>query len=147
MHREVDSCNACHRKFDGAGFALESFDVTGGWRERYRAVGDEGDPVEGIGKNGHEFRFRLAQDVECQGELPDVGRFEDIGELKKLLAANERRLARNLLHRFIVYATGAPVSFSDRSEVEAMLDGAQADDYGVRTLIRELVQSELFRRK
>lgn len=42
-HREVESCNACHEKFDPAGFALENFDVVGGWRDRYRAIGGEGD--------------------------------------------------------------------------------------------------------
>src|ERR1043165_6049875 len=39
-HRKVESCNNCHRKIHPPGFALESFDVTGGWREHYRATGE-----------------------------------------------------------------------------------------------------------
>ncbi len=37
-HRNSESCAGCHAKIDPPGFALESFDVIGGWRERYRAA-------------------------------------------------------------------------------------------------------------
>ena len=39
-HRSLASCSACHAKIDPAGFALESFDVMGGWRTNYRALGE-----------------------------------------------------------------------------------------------------------
>ena len=35
-HRSVASCASCHSKIDPPGFALESFDAIGGWREWYR---------------------------------------------------------------------------------------------------------------
>lgn len=146
-HRQIESCGACHRKFDPVGFALESFDVAGGWRERYRALGGAGEPVSGIGKNGHAFRFSLAQPVESSGVLQDGRSFRDVRELKSLLAADERALARNLLQRLVTYATGAPVSFADRAEVEQLLDRAADSQYGVRTLIHAVVQSEMFRHK
>jgi len=146
-HRKVDSCADCHRKFDPVGFALESFDVVGGWRERYRSLGDEGDRVEGFGKNGHAFKFRLAKAIDCTGKLEDKRSFKDITELKRLLLADERAIARNLVHRFIVYATGAPVSFGDRETVEAILDRCTDNGYGVRSLIHALVQTELFLHK
>lgn len=145
-HREAASCNTCHARFDPAGFALESFDVAGGWRERYRATG-EGEAVEGFGKNGHAFQFKLAQTVDCSGTLISGESFNDIRELKQLLSDDERQLARNLLHQLIVYATGAPVSIADRAEVEAMLDRAAESNYGVRTLIHELTQSKIFQHK
>ena len=37
-HRAEPSCAVCHSKMDPAGFALESFDIMGGWRDRYRAA-------------------------------------------------------------------------------------------------------------
>ena len=40
-HRANASCASCHSKMDPPGFALESFDVMGGYRERYRAVSDK----------------------------------------------------------------------------------------------------------
>lgn len=143
-HREAESCNACHKKFDPAGFALESFDIAGGWRNRYRAVGKEGDPAEGIGKNGHLFQFNHAQAVDSSGVLADGRAFEDVIELKQHLANDPRSLARNLVNRLIVYATGAPVTFADRVEVEAILDRSEETKYGVRNLIREVVLSSIF---
>jgi len=146
-HREVESCAGCHRKFDPAGFALESFDVAGGWRDRYRSLGEEGDRVKGFGKNGHAFKFRLAKAIDCAGELEDERAFNDITELKQLLLRDERAIARNLVHQFVVYATGAPISFSDRADVEAILDQCANNNYGVRSLIHTLIQSELFLNK
>src|SRR5207244_668865 len=35
-HRNDTSCASCHSKIDPPGFALESFDPIGGWREKYR---------------------------------------------------------------------------------------------------------------
>src|ERR1700730_522589 len=32
-HRQIASCASCHTQIDPPGFALESFDVIGGWRE------------------------------------------------------------------------------------------------------------------
>ncbi|MEE2947098.1 MAG: DUF1592 domain-containing protein [Verrucomicrobiota bacterium] len=146
-HREIESCATCHRKFDPVGFALESFDVAGGWRERYRSLGKEGDRVKGFGKNGHAFKFRLAKAINCTGKLEDNSSFSDITELKRLLLADERAIARNLVHRFIVYATSAPVSFGDRETVETILDQCAGSDYGVRSLIHAVIQSELFLNK
>ena len=73
--------------------------------------------------------------------------FADIAELKQCLAADERQLARNLISQFIVYATGGPVGFGDRDEIEKLLDHTFAEDYGVRSLIHAVVQSEMFRVK
>jgi len=143
QHRKLESCAACHAKMDPAGFALENFDVMGGWRDRYRAEG-EGTPEPGLAKSGQKFAFHYALPVDASGELPDGRKFRDIRELKQLLLANEEQIARNLVRQLSVYATGAPVRFSDREQLEAILTRARPSQYGVRSLIRELVQSELF---
>jgi hypothetical protein len=145
-HRSVESCNVCHSKLDPAGFALESFDVCGGWRDRYRANGD-GEHPPGFGKNGQPFEFHAGPPVDPAGVLPDGREFSDIRELKRLLLADERQLARNLARQLTVYATGAPVRFGDRAEIESILDRTAAEHYGVRSLIRELIANPLFREK
>jgi hypothetical protein len=145
-HRTLETCAACHAKIDPAGFALENFDVMGGWRERYRAEG-EGTPEIGIGKGGQKFTFHNSLPVDASGELPDGRKFRDIHELKQLLLANEKQIARNLARQLAVYATGAPVRFADREPIEQILERASSSHYGVRSLIHELVQSELFRKK
>ena len=142
-HRNQESCNVCHVKIDPAGFALESFDILGGWRGNYRALG-EGKKIPGYGKNGQPFDFHDGPVIDSSGTLPGGGDFHDIRELKKLILKDERQVARNLVQQLVVYSTGAPVRFSDRPKVEAILDQSAASHYGVRTLIRNIVTSDLF---
>jgi hypothetical protein len=146
-HREDASCASCHRKMDPPGFALESFDVLGGWRERYRAVDEEKSALRGLGKNGQPFAFHLALPVDASGELPDGRPFRDIRDFKRLVRADEAALARNLARQLLLFATGAPAHYSDRPEVERILAETRADSHGLRSLVHAVVQSRLFREK
>jgi hypothetical protein len=146
-HRTLQTCAACHAKIDPAGFALENFDVMGGWRDQYRALTEGPPPELGIGHNGQKYGFHAGPPVDASGVLPDGRHFDDVRALKRLLAADDEQLARNLTRQLIVYATGAPVRFSDRAQVEQILERARSRQYGVRTLIQEIVQSDLFRNK
>ncbi len=145
-HRTLETCNACHAKIDPAGFALENFDVMGGWRDRYRAEAG-GELAQGIAKSGQKFAFHYALPVDAGGELPDGRKFRDVRELKQLLLSDEKQLARNLAKQLAVYATGAPIRFADREPIEQILERAGSSHYGVRSLVHEVVQSELFRSK
>ena len=146
-HRSDPSCATCHRKIDPPGFALESFDVMGGWRNRYRGA-DETKPSEkGIGKNGQAFTFQYSLPVDCTGNLPDGQAFSDVRALKRLLSHDEHTLALNLAKQLVVYATGAPIRFSDRARLEALVAKTQPTHYGVRSLLHAVVQSEIFRQK
>jgi len=148
LHRSQENCNVCHVKIDPAGFALENFDVMGGWRDHYRTTSQgEGEKIQGVGHNGYRFRYRKGLPVDATGQLPDGRTFHDVRELKQLLLTDEEQLARNLVKQFVVYATGAPVRFSDRKAVETILRKSKRQNYGVRTLISELVKSDLFLNK
>ena len=83
--------------------------------------------------------------MDASGQLPDGQKFQDVRELKRL--QDKRQIARNLATQLIVFATGAPVQFSDRPKVEAILDRAAGKNYGVKTLIQQMIESELFRNK
>ncbi|MEW6158246.1 MAG: DUF1592 domain-containing protein [Verrucomicrobiota bacterium] len=146
-HRNDASCASCHSKMDPPGFALESFDVMGGWRDRYRAVKEGIQPESGVGLNGQAFAFYYALPVDCAGELPDGRAFKDIREFKALLLQHEVPLARNLVQQLITYATGAPVRFSDREAVETIMQRSSSRQFGMRTIVHEIVQSELFLKK
>ncbi len=58
-----------------------------------------------------------------------------------------RQIARNLTTQLIVFATGAPVQFSDRPKVEAILDRASIKNYGVKSLIQLIIESDMVRNK
>ncbi len=143
-HTKDPSCANCHARFDPAGFALENFDILGGWRPRYRGL-ELGEKVEGIDRAGHDFSYTLADVVDASGKLRDGRAFKDVRELKAHFAADDRQLARNLLHQFVLYATGTPVRFADRTKIEAILDACAQDQYRIRDLLHGFIQSPLFR--
>ncbi|HXS93017.1 MAG TPA: DUF1592 domain-containing protein [Candidatus Limnocylindrales bacterium] len=147
-HRADPTCNSCHRTIDPSGFALESFDVMGGWRDRYRAYAENVKPKPGIGLSGQPFAFHYGLPVDSAGVLADGRSFKDIREFKRLLLAHdEQTVARNLVGQLTTYGTGAPVGFSDRKQVQEILDRTRGSGYGVRDIVHGIVDSEMFRNK
>lgn len=143
QHAADPTCAGCHSRFDPVGLALENFDILGAWRDRYRSL-EKGDEITGIDRAGHKFSYRVASAVDSSGQLSDGRSFQDIEELKTMLAADSRQLARNLVQRLIVYATGTPPRFSDRRQIEVILDRCQPDGYRVGDLVHALIQSRVF---
>ena len=144
-HRADASCAACHQKIDPPGFALESFDVMGGWRERYRSL-EKGDPAKRIVKD-KPVGYKLGPLVDASGQTADGRPFQDIHEFRELLLRDRAQLARNLTERLLVYATGAGVSFADREEVERIITASAKNNHGLRTLVHEVIQSSTFQSK
>jgi hypothetical protein len=131
-HRADPTCASCHAKMDPPGLALESFDAIGAWRDRYRVPAGDGKPKVGL-------------PVDSTGTLPDGRTFNDVRDLRRLLAADPDALARNLIRQLLIYATGAGLRYSDRAEVEAILFRVAARKYGLRSLLEEVAVSRIFR--
>jgi len=101
----------------------------------------------------------LGRPSEAKGDAKGAGKGRADGKAKggggpraepddpKAAVWKRVQLARNLARQFIVYATGAPARFGDRAAVEKILQRASAKGYGVRTLLHEVVESELFLNK
>jgi hypothetical protein len=135
---------------DPPGFALENFDILGGWRDRYRAIAPDHVPVSGFGRDGAPFQYDFGLEVDAAGELPDGRPFHDVRDFKRLLLDNEEKdgqVARNLIQQLVIFATGSPVHFSDRPTVDEILRQTKAGGHGVRQLVHGIIQSELFRSK
>jgi hypothetical protein len=145
-HRSVPACASCHRRIDPPGFALESFDVIGGWRDNYRVTGSR----KYVPRKKYDDRPVAYADgprVQCADMTADGRRFANIDAFKKLLLQDRDQIARALTERLLVYATGHGVELADRETVEKIVTAVRAKKYGFRTLIHEVVQSEAFRRK
>lgn len=140
-HRQLAECAGCHAKIDPPGFALEQFDVIGGFRTYYRKV-NEGEPTV---VNGRRVRYLPGPPVEPADVLPDGRRFADIDEYKALLLRDKDLLAKALAEKLLTYATGAAPTASDQPDVAAIVARSRASQYGFRSLIQEIVQSETFR--
>ena len=144
-HRNDTSCASCHINIDPPGFALESFDVIGGYRNRYRSLGEGGDPAErGSIDPLIGLSFKLGPAVDPSGEFPGSGEFSNIQGFQRIIANDTNRLLTNLARHLITYSTGREIAFSDRDEINRITSHTQAGGGGIRTLIHNIVQSELF---
>jgi Protein of unknown function (DUF1592)/Protein of unknown function (DUF1588)/Protein of unknown function (DUF1587)/Protein of unknown function (DUF1585)/Protein of unknown function (DUF1595)/Planctomycete cytochrome C len=142
-HRDRPECASCHAKIDPPGFALESFDVIGGWRDYYRSVGKGGPAVV----NGRTMRYKKGPAVDPADVMPDGSKFKDIDEFKRLLLKDKDQLARALTSQLLTYATGGAPTRADKAEIEAIVRTAREKNYGLRSLVHELVRSKTFQSK
>lgn len=125
-HRADVSCASCHRKIDPPGFALENYDAGGKWRDRYGPKGAKIDP---------------------SSQLLTGEKFRDLKAFQTLVASRPEMLARNLAEKLVTYGTGAPIAFSERSELDRIVSEAAKDDYGFRSIVHAVIASPLFLQK
>jgi len=144
-HRQIASCASCHNKIDPPGFALESFDVIGGWREQYRTTGD-GDRKDVL-VDGRRMHYHMGLKIDPSDVMPDGSKFKNIDEFKQLLLNDKDQLARALAQKLLTYATGASLEATDKAEIEAIVKKDREKNYGFRALVHEIVQSRLFQTK
>lgn len=124
-HRDTPACYDCHRKIDPLGFALESYDPVGQWRDEY----ERGVPVD------------------TAGELPGGQPFDDVAGLKKLLVVRKPQFVRSLTRHLLSYACGRRMEPLDRSEIDRIVTATKKDNYRFRDLLEQVVLSETFRSK
>ncbi|MCO8125024.1 DUF1592 domain-containing protein [Stieleria sp. TO1_6] len=144
-HRDSESCATCHRKIDPAGFALENFDVIGGWRDRYRTLGDGPRPKQS--RDPHTFawvRYRIGKPVDATGQTEDGKAFTDITQFKRLLLEDQRQLVHAMTEQLATYALGRRIGFSDRDSIDQIVDQVIAQQCGFRSLVHAITQHELF---
>ncbi|MEM9368172.1 MAG: DUF1592 domain-containing protein [Planctomycetota bacterium] len=127
-HRGGENCNACHRLIDPPGFALEEFDAIGGWRNKYRFQGS-----------------RKLLPVDSSGETADGQAFQGIREYKRLLLNEIDQVALGLADKLATYATGRSMGFSDRPDLQEIVKRTAENDYALREMIHQVIQSPLFR--
>jgi hypothetical protein len=143
-HRADATCASCHAKIDPPGFALEAFDVIGGFRDRYRSIG-EGDPApRGSIDPRIRIGFKLGPKVDASGQLTDGRTFAGIADFKALIAANEHALLHNLAKQLLIYATGREIAFSDRAALDDIVSRTEKQGGGIRTLLHQIVASRFF---
>jgi hypothetical protein len=140
-HRSTAACASCHRQIDPPGFALESYDVIGGWRDFYRATGRA--PLVSLPRYP-AIQVPRGPDVEMGFLTPEGRAFKDIDEYKRILLADKDGLARALVQKLLTYATGADLEFADREVVDELIARLRPKDYRFRTLLHEVVQCRVF---
>lgn len=125
LHRQRADCKGCHEKIDPLGFALENYGPTGMWRDKY--------------DNG--------RDVDSSGILFREHKFTNPVEFKDAILAEKDRFAWALAKHILSFALGREVSVKDLPALDEIVHQTAADNYRMRTLIRQIVLSEPFRQK
>ncbi|PYQ79292.1 MAG: hypothetical protein DMG01_09180 [Acidobacteria bacterium] len=121
-HRKNPSCNSCHSAIDPLGFALENFDVIGGWR----SIDESGKPVDARGTT--------TSGVEING----------LTGLRALLLGRPDQFPRTVTEKLLAYALGRPLEYTDRPAVRKIVRDAAAHEYRWSSLILGIVESPTF---
>jgi hypothetical protein len=124
QHRANPNCASCHARMDPLGFALETFDAIGRWREK------EGDLV-----------------IDSSGTLPDGRSFEGYRDLRAILKADPGAFTECLAEKLLTYALGRGLERGDRKTVKTIAARVARDNYRFSSLVLEIAQSTPFQMK
>ena len=130
-HATTTNCVSCHAKIDPLGLAFENYDAIGRWRDVERVE-------TGIGEH---------PPVDASGRLPDGRTFTGPTEFKKLLAEDQSRLAEAFLEQLATYALRRVMTVDDMEQLRSISESSESNEFGVQTLVRELVMSDLFQKR
>ena len=145
-HRDTPACATCHNHIDPPGFALETFDPIGNYRDFYRVTARTAAGTVTLPYGSGRPVYR-GPDVERGGITDDGKAFDGIASYKRILLDDKDQLARSLTRKLLIYGTGAEIQFADRDEVESIVERSRSQNYGLRSLVHEIVQSRLFLEK
>jgi len=121
-HRENPSCASCHSVIDPLGFALENFDVIGGWRTE----DEQGRPVDSTG-------------TTLAGET-----VAGLSGLRALLLDDPERFPRTVVEKLLAYALGRRLEYYDRPTVRQIVRDAAVTDYRWSSIILGIIRSPAF---
>ena len=122
QHRENPSCNTCHSLIDPLGFALENFDVIGGWR-----TFDES-----------------GQEIDATATTVSGRQVEGLSGLRALLLDEPEAFPRTVTKKLMAYALGRRLEYYDQPTVRKIVRDAAESDYRWSSLILGIVRSPAF---
>jgi hypothetical protein len=122
QHRRDPSCATCHAVIDPLGFALENFDVIGGWR----TVDESGQPVD------------------ASGTTTSGVKVEGLAGLRAILLQQPEQFPRTVTEKLLAYALGRRLESYDQPAVRQIVRDAAAHDYRWSSLVLGIVKSPGF---
>ncbi|MBA0083585.1 MAG: DUF1588 domain-containing protein, partial [Acidobacteria bacterium Pan2503] len=125
LHRTSPTCNSCHAVIDPLGFALENFDVIGGWR----TTDESGKPVDASG-------------TTASGE-----KIEGLSGLRAVLVDEPEQFPRTVTEKLMAYALGRRLEYYDQPSVRQIVRDAAGRNFRWSALIVGIVESPAFRKR
>ncbi len=123
-HRANPTCASCHAIMDPIGFALENFDLIGGWRDT-----ESGRPID--------THATLADGTEVDGPAT----------LRAALLGRSDAFVTTAAEKLLTYALGRRLEYYDMPTVRAIVRHARAEDDRFSAFVLGVVQSAAFRTK
>ncbi len=124
-HREAPLCASCHNRMDPLGLALENFNALGLWRTN-----------------------ELGQAVDATGQLLSGESFQDIRELKRVLATGHRtEFYRTLTEKFLTYAIGRGLEYYDAPTVDQIVARLEREEGRFSALLFGVIESAPFQQR
>ncbi|MBC7822210.1 MAG: DUF1592 domain-containing protein [Planctomycetaceae bacterium] len=130
-HATHATCASCHQKIDPLGFAFDNFDAIGRWRTSEQVAGGKGDDPS----------------VNANGKLPDGRAYNGADEFKHLLVQDIDRFAEAFVEQLATYSLRRVMTIDDAAQIKNITQASKRDDYKLRTVIENLVTSELFQKR
>lgn len=124
MHASNATCAGCHKKMDPLGFALDSYDPIGRWREG-----------------------SASQPLDTTGQLPTGEKFNGPAELKQLIVQRREAFVRNLTEQMLLYALGRELQYYDDCAVRDVTAALAKDEHRFSALVLGIVKSYPFRHR
>ena len=124
-HRENPDCAGCHSRLDPLGFALENFDITGRWRDKY--------------ENGRT--------VDVSGTLLRKYEFKDIVRFKESIAKEDRRFAKAFTAHLMRFALSRELTPGDTLTIDRIINKTANKNFRLRSLLKEVIRSKSFLQK
>ncbi|HEY4365224.1 MAG TPA: DUF1592 domain-containing protein [Bryobacteraceae bacterium] len=122
QHRTQSTCNSCHSVIDPLGFALENFDVIGGWR----TIDEAGKPID------------------AAGTTASGAKIDGLVGLRKLLLDQPDQFPRTVTEKLMAYALGRRLEYYDEPAVRKIVRDAAAKQYRWSSIILGIVESPTF---
>jgi len=122
LHRANGVCASCHKLMDPIGFALESFDAVG----KYRQFDENFQPIDNT------------------GVYADGTRIDGLAGLRRVLMNHSQQFLTNLTDTLMTYALGRGVESYDAPAVRRILRDAAPQHYRLSSLIVGIVSSAPF---
>lgn len=127
-HTTHTVCSSCHRHIDPLGFAFDNFDAIGRWRTTEKLTKGKGDDPP----------------VNAADKLPDGRSFKGPDEFKKRLVEDLDLFAEAFVENLATYALRRRMTVDDAEQIRAIARASKSDDYRLRTILQNLVTSDLF---
>jgi hypothetical protein len=122
LHRASPQCSSCHNPMDPIGFALESYDAVGQWRDH---------TLDGL-------------PIDSAGVLADGTPVDGPAALREALSQRPAAFVSTVTEKLMIYALGRGLEPADMPVVRAILRDTAKDDYPLLSIIEAIVESYPF---